>query len=541
MRVVGDQCRYGLRPHDGGREGPARKRTGFFANSSGTAKGFCKKCPNKPRLIAHRRAILQGGRTKAAQTYPPELCRESCTAKDLAKKYRTVEEDDGEEFQTAWDDVSGAALDPREATRARGEEIECVRKMKLYDKVPVSDRSCETGKCQTIGRWIDINKGKGDNEKQDCRSRIVAREIYTYKRDDISAAAPPLEALKLIPSTIASGNKGGVLVVNGVSGAYFHAPATRIVYAQLPKEGQLPGGEHVCGRLNSPMHGTRYFAQSWFDLRSRQPLNIGFQQVVASPCTFCNVEKGIRTYVHGGDYVSVGRPENLQWMKRELEKCYAVKIQMLGPSKEHFKEAKISNRIATWDDEHGLNYEAGLRHVEQLKIQSPKSVATPGTREKGRTQENQDQPLDESEATRYRALVARCNYVSPEWPDIAHSAKELAPSMAKPSNGHMTRFKRLGRYFIGRPRLKQWFNWQRSRCRILTYSDQNCHPEKNGGRPPRPRETKSGMHWKLKDLIFRGLLRQGLSKFLLELGRLWRWQRPPEPPTRVPSRRARAP
>ena len=41
--------------------------------------------------------------------------------------------------EEAWDDVSGAPLDPQEVRRARREEIDYVHKLNLYDKVPVEE------------------------------------------------------------------------------------------------------------------------------------------------------------------------------------------------------------------------------------------------------------------------------------------------------------------------------------------------------------------------------------------------------------------
>ena len=119
----------------------------------------------------HQHVRFDGGRVHAAQVYPDKLCKAICTglqkqmefdktgqflimtmdeteeassielmnlAKVLAEEYRTVEENDQKEH-IAWDDVSGAALDPKEAKRARREEIEYVHKMQLYDKVPVEE------------------------------------------------------------------------------------------------------------------------------------------------------------------------------------------------------------------------------------------------------------------------------------------------------------------------------------------------------------------------------------------------------------------
>ena len=177
-------------------------------------------------------------------------------------------------------------------------------------------------------RWIDINKG--DAQTPNYRSRLVAREIYTYKRDDLFAATPPLEALKTILAMTATANKGEVLMVNDISRAYFHAKAERDVYVQLPSEDQMEGEEGLCGKLQYSMYGTRDAAKNWFSEYSQQLINTGFKQGVASPCVFYHEERGIRTFVHGDDYVSTGQPENLKWLRAQLEHKYQVKTQVLA-------------------------------------------------------------------------------------------------------------------------------------------------------------------------------------------------------------------
>ena len=68
------------------------------------------------------------------------------TAKKLNQKYKTIEEENEDELETARDDVSGATLDPKEMKRARAEEIQYVRKMDLYKKVPKAQCYARTGK-----------------------------------------------------------------------------------------------------------------------------------------------------------------------------------------------------------------------------------------------------------------------------------------------------------------------------------------------------------------------------------------------------------
>ena len=85
------------------------------------------------------------------------------------------------------------------------------------------------------------------------------------------------EAMRVICSTTASGNKREMVMVNDVSVALFHAPAKRRVYVQLPDEGKQVGEAHLCGRLSCSMYGTRVFAQNGFDECSRQCVQVGFE------------------------------------------------------------------------------------------------------------------------------------------------------------------------------------------------------------------------------------------------------------------------
>ena len=264
-------------------------------------------------------------------------------------------------------------------------------------------------------------------------------------------------------------------MINDISRAFFHAKAKREVFVQLPSEDLAPGEDGVCGRLNYSMYGTRDAAQNWFEEYSQRLLEVGFKQGAATPCIFYHEKRAIRTYVHGDDYVSTGTIENLNWLKTQLESKYQVKTQILGPNEGQSKEVKILNRIVSWNCTSGIIYEADPRHaeiiIEQLSLQNAKPVTTPGTKEEGRTQQGHDNKLGDNESTKYRAIVARCNYLSPDRPDIAYTVKELARRMSEPTEGDWQRLKRLGRYLKGKPRLQQVYKWQQSPTALKVYSD----------------------------------------------------------------------
>ena len=173
--------------------------------------------------------------------------------------------------------------------------------------------------------------------------------------------------------------------------------------------------------------------------------------------------------------MSIGKLESLNWLREQLAKKYQIKTQTFGPGRDQMKEVKILNRIVTWDQVNGITYEADPRHVEiildQLNLQDAKPVTTPGTREEGRTQTDHQQPLEDTYTSKYRALVARFNYLAPDRPDIAYTVKELAKGMASPTWGDWCRLKRLGRYVKGFPRLQQRYEWQAQPSKVTTFSE----------------------------------------------------------------------
>ena len=179
VRVVGDQCVYGLKSQEGQRIGPARKSTGFMTNSPCIAKKLSRRCPNRNGTKIHNNVQLSDGRAKAAQIYPPGLCRALCQglmeqikidrmgqfliaqinltvtgasdqmkqeAESIRKRYKTIEEDQDEELEMAWDDVSGAQSNPEAIKKARMEEVQYVRKINLYTKVPIAECIQKIGK-----------------------------------------------------------------------------------------------------------------------------------------------------------------------------------------------------------------------------------------------------------------------------------------------------------------------------------------------------------------------------------------------------------
>ena len=134
---------------------------------------------------------------------------------------------------------------------------------------------------------------------------------------------------------------------------------------------------------------------------------------------------------------------------------------------------RVLNRIVEWTPK-GITYEADQRHAEiicrdlGLKEKS-KGVSTPGVKPKANTKEEKE--LNPSQATQFRAMVARANYLAQDRPDIQFATKELCREMSKPRERSWNSLKRLGRYLQANPRYVQEFKRQGKQTHITAWVD----------------------------------------------------------------------
>ena len=73
-------------------------------------------------------------------------------------------------------------------------------------------------------------------------------------------------------------------------------------------------------------------------------------------------------------------------------------------------------------------------------------MTTPGEHEARAKEEENDVGLGPEEATNYRSIAARANYLAADRPDIMYSVKELCRRMDRPTKMHWHKLKRLWRY-----------------------------------------------------------------------------------------------
>ena len=371
----------------------------------------------------------------------------------------------------------------------------------VYTKVPISECIRVTGKRPIGSKWIDINKG--DVSNPNYRSRLVAKEIKRGPSDDMFAATPPLEAKKSLFSMamtqFARGRAQGIkgtqkLLFVDVRRAYFYAPARRPVFVTLPDEDAEEG---MGGKLNRSMYGTRDAAANWEDKYSSHLMAMGFSRGKSSPCTLFHPHRGVRCVVHGDDFTFLGCEDDLKWCTQMMEDEYEIKVRgLLGPDRHDEKKMTILNRCIE-GKKNEIWYEADPRHAEiiirELGLKDKRSVVTPGI--KMTINEDEDAHLDPSSATRYRQLIARCNFIAQDRPDVQYAVKEAAKGMSSPKKSDWEKLMRIGQYLRGKPRYVIKLVAQKDVCSINAFGDSDFAADATS------RKSTSGGHVFLGDHV----------------------------------------
>ena len=98
----------------------------------------------------------------------------------------------------------------------------------------------------------------------------------------------------------------------------------------------------------------------------------------------------------------------------------------------------------------GDAYDLFLCAVKTSKHYNAKRLGTTAVK-KQELLDNIGDHLSSEQATAYRALAARANYLSLDRPDISFAAKELCLQFSQPTEQSIKALKRLVRYLVGRP------------------------------------------------------------------------------------------
>ena len=491
--VRNDQCAAGqTTTASDGKAAPARKTTGWLTSSRRVAEELARfQCPNRVRPGSHEHTHLINGKAKATSAYPPRLV--AALLKGIRRELQVSrvvcinaveagahghEEPDLDSYVKHYDEITGLLLPADKVRAARVEEVEFLRSFPVYEKVP---RSASVGKTFVQVRWIDVDKGDGD--KQQIRSRLVAKE-FRWKdpfMEGTFAATPPLEALRYVlhwAATIHRRNGRRVelkMIVLDVSRAHFHPKSVRETYIELPAE---DGGEGMVGRLLRTMYGTRDAANQYDAFSNEKITGVGYLTGKSCPCLYRHKDALSIGWRHGDDMIFVGEDLVVDDVYKKLGKEMILKLRAkLGFEEGDDRHISVLNRLISFetvDGQRQIVYEPDPRHGEILIRQfgldksNARGVTTPG--EKAGDYYH-DEKLTGVEASEYRSYTMRLGYLAQDMPHLQFAANKVAKCMATPTRGGLNRLKRVARFLKAHPRWRVRYIEQEKVTKLTVRAD----------------------------------------------------------------------
>ena len=160
-----------------------------------------------------------------------------------------------------YDERTGEALhDEDQVKEGRAKEM---KQMETFGVK--SDISYQGAKAKGLrlvrSRWVDT--AKEINGKPGVRSRLVAQEVNTYKREDVSMGTPPLRVHRAVISHAATAKPGQsvskkLVARYDVSVAFFHAENS-----ERCRPPASEGTPDTIWELRKAMNGTREASRQW--------------------------------------------------------------------------------------------------------------------------------------------------------------------------------------------------------------------------------------------------------------------------------------
>lgn len=295
---------------DGGTTRPAMKPTTFLTNFPALNTTLNKVCPGTHehgQLIGYAK-FNKDRRTRLAQKYPAALRRAIAEGVKRQKQWDAQglnlvaivnkrerrelnivernepsegkhglqdiphEEDCDEDLESASDGVNGRELDANEVRAARELDTRFYKTLGTCVEVPIRDCLPITGGPPIKVRWIDHDTG--EQERGNYSSRLVGKQFRIGKNDDVVAATPPLECMRMVLSDAVTGPDPSCVLLADVSRAYMYAPTNEQLFVEIVPEARTADNEHMCWQV-----GEKHV---WYQTSSRG-LATAFDQPIGVP------------------------------------------------------------------------------------------------------------------------------------------------------------------------------------------------------------------------------------------------------------------
>ena len=159
------------------------------------------------------------------------------------------------------------------------------------------------------------------------------------------------------------------------------------------------------------------------------------------------------------------------WFETQINDKYEIKTEHLGSDSHQKQEIRVLNKTIRWVAV-GIEYEPDQRHAEII-ITEMGVEGSPGAAETPEEAKLVVASLEmsSSDATAYRGLAARFNFLAQDNLILQFAAKTVSENVARPRDADWLKLTRAAKYLLGAPRLIQVFEWQEPPYRLRTFTD----------------------------------------------------------------------
>ena len=351
-----------------------------------------------------------------------------------------------------WSDapLDRAPPDPPKWVDDLADEVEEKRLERLGVLAPMEKRleGYKSFTTRFVRDWRAKPRTKDPGAPKQClrRSRLVAREYATDRRDDVHSPATGGQALRLLPSIYlmkkAEEEHGGLEYTLGaldIKDAFLQVPQA------APTQVSTASG-HFEVKKNLP--GQRIGAKAWFDyltdwLKARE-----FSLSEINPCLGRFGHK-MMLLIHVDDVMFVGEKDYvMEQFIPDLKQSFEISEQHLtgeGSSFQFLRRTyvEIEGGLKVMPGKYAESmiemYEEKMGKAKVQKLPcGPEVLEADGSVE-----------LKAELASLYRSLVGCGIYLSQERPDVSYTIKELASTMSFPTTSSLRKLGKLIGYLKG--------------------------------------------------------------------------------------------
>ena len=206
---------------------------------------------------------------------------------------------------------SGTLLDTQRMYEGRLRGLAKIEKLEMAEPIQLQEARAHSLE-MIYGTWLDDANGTPE-DLDAVRSRLVATQVNTYVREDVTQATPPIKASRIIVSqaatkTHAKGQHDCFIGRHDIRVAFFPAKGRVVI---IPPKG-------LAWRCVKAWYGTREASKCWGKVVTDTLITDGCKLVVVVPVMFVSENHGYVTACHGDHFVSSGSAAALDEVDRVL-------------------------------------------------------------------------------------------------------------------------------------------------------------------------------------------------------------------------------